>query len=228
MQKQTLLLLVFIIISAALSSQTYTANITTTSVNRNVQPAISVVSEADVRGLQKSWEKHLKKQYKGKASSRRNTVTASAIVIPSISAQPVNIYAFFNNHRDGSELIAAVEMSEGSFVSQTNYSQEFQALKTMTETFVRDYCREKLSGLIKEKQKNLRKQKKLEAKLNKTNKKLERLIERSNRSIQQNQRRIEQSNAEIKENTGTIRDLRKTIDAQSNEIRQLERRKSNF
>ncbi|MDD3876334.1 MAG: hypothetical protein PHT69_06910 [Bacteroidales bacterium] len=223
--KKLFLLLSGVFCLTVLFSQTYRSTVTSVDIQRTVRPAISIVSEAEYKLLQKSWASYLKKEFNNKSKSKRNTVTSTGIIIPSISVNPVNVYAFFSNHRDGSEMILALEMSEGNFISQTNYTQEFQTFSTLAENFVKNYCKEKLNQVIKEREKALKKQTKQEAKLRKRNRNLERQIAQDNKTIQQRQRRIESNNSEIETNTSTLRDLGKTIEDQKNEIKELERRK---
>jgi len=202
-------------------SQTYKSKITSVEINNSVRPAISIVSEAELKSLQKEWNSFLKKDFKAKTKSTKNTVNAESAIMPDISSNPINIYSIFNKNQNGTEIVLAFEMDKDNFASNTNFSDEFEKLSNLAERFVTNHCLSDLTVLLKNKEKILRKNKKREAKLIKDNKRIERAIERDITQKNINLKNIEKNKEELE-------NLKIQISNQNSDIEQLRKRKSSI
>ena len=100
--KQLLFLILFtfnIFSSLVVFSQSITSNDVKVKVDKEERAAISINSEAEIKSLEKAWSDFIKKNYKGKTKSGDNPMVSKALIIPEISPNPINVFAFFNEKK---------------------------------------------------------------------------------------------------------------------------------
>jgi uncharacterized coiled-coil protein SlyX len=206
-------------------SQAVKATDTEVKISKDKQSAISIISEAEINSLQKSWASYLKKNYNAKNKSRKNTLASSGLLIPSISIKPLNLYSFFEKNEQGSEMIITAEIDSVAFISPETYPDEFKSLKAFSSDFVISYLKSQYSQLIKDKQKDINKSVKEELKMQKKINNLEKSISRDNNNIQRLQKRIEENKVQIDRNKNILPELNKKTSEKRNSLKELEKRK---
>lgn len=219
-------LFIFCIFSTnRLFSQKVKATDSEVKIKKEDRSAISIVSEAEIKSLQKSWANFLKKNYKAKIKSGKNSVISNAVLVPTISIKAINIYSYFKEHENGSEFIIAAEIDSVDFISLKNYPDEFKSLKSFSVDFITNFLKLQYSKLIKEKQKAVNKSVKEELKMQKKINSLERSISKDSDKIQNLQKRIEQSKIEIEKSKAILPELNKKTEEKRIILKELEKRK---
>jgi len=226
--KNHLVFIVFsfnIFYSSIAFSQYIKSNEVRIKINKEERSAVSIISEAEIKPFQKAWADNMKKNYNAKSSSNNKSVISNAVIVPTLSTNPINVYAFFNENKEGCEIAVAAEMEAEKFISSKDYPDEYKRLKSITESFVINFLKTKYEDLIKEQQKAVNKSVKQEIKMQKNINSLEKSISKDSENIQKLQKRIEQSKIEIEKNEALLPEIKKETDAKRAGLKELESRK---
>jgi len=226
--KTLLFLVVFtfgVFLTNNLFSQKLKATDTEVKIKKDERLAISIVSEAEIKSLQKSWGSYLKKNYKAKIKTGKNFLAANVVLVPTVSIKPINIYTYFKEQENGCEFVVAAEIDSVDFISQKIYPDEYKNLKTFSLDFITNFLKMQYSKLIKEKQKAVNKSVREELKMQKKINSLEKSISKDSEKIQNLQKKIEQSKIEIEKNKSILPELNKKTEEKRLILKELEKRK---
>ncbi len=194
-------------------------------IDKENRPAVATTAETLVKPLQKEWVAYLKKNFKIKAKSNKNTVIARAAIISTLSLNPVNIYTEFEQKAEKTVMTLAVELSDGQFVSKQNYSDEYKKIKSLAYEFVVSYMKDNYNSLIKKSQKEVNSSVKQEIKIQKRINALEKKINKDSDNIQKLQKSIDRSKLDIEKNKKLLPEINKETEKKRAVLKELQDKK---
>ncbi len=197
-------------------------------IDGNSRPAFAISSEAEVKPLMSAWKKFLKKEHKIKARSSRSTVTAEKVSIGIITSKQFDLYSLFNVTPQGTDMIVTGKLGYDVYFSPSDYTDEYNRLKTMTTNFVNDYVKARFDELIKDKEKVVAKALKDENNLIKDINKLEKNLEKQNKELQNLKKSIEKNKTELDNSRMQLPEMKQTIEEKRKILNDLKIQRGNL
>lgn len=197
-------------------------------IDGNSRPAFSISSEAEAKPLMSEWRKFLRKEHKIKARSSRSTVIAEKVNIGTITSKQFDLYTLFNVTPQGTDMIVAGNLGYDIYFSLSDYSEEYNRLKTLTTNFMNNYLKERFDDLIKDKEKVVARALKDETSLVKDINKLEKTLDKENKQLQNLKKSIEKNRTELDNNRKQLPEMKQTIEEKRKILNDLKNQRSNL
>lgn len=197
-------------------------------IDGNSRPAFAISSEAEAKPLMSEWRKFLRKEHKIKARSSRSTVTAEKVNIGTITSKQFDLYTLFNVTPQGTDMIVAGNLGYDIYFSLSDYSEEYNRLKTLTTNFMNNYLKERFDDLIKDKEKVVARALKDETSLVKDINKLEKTLDKENKQLQNLKKSIEKNRTELDNNRKQLPEMKQTIEEKRKILNDLKNQRSNL
>lgn len=175
------------------------------------------IREVDAKDVEKEWVSLMKKN-KAKVSNK-SEIFADDAVLPMISANTVDVYAYAEQKDADVKFIVAFDLG-GAFLNSKEHSAQYKTAERMVYDFAVDISKITVQNLISAEQKKLsdmeKEKKNLEGdneKMAKDNENYRKKIEENENKIKENENEIINVDNEIKNQQGVLEGLEKKFKA---------------
>ncbi|MCH8904942.1 MAG: hypothetical protein IIA45_13630 [Bacteroidetes bacterium] len=186
-------------------------------MSKGTNPGLTVnIPEADLKNVEKSWKKLMKK-YSAKMSNSSGDLLAQGAEIKNISDMSMNVYANISKSGDGINMIVFFDLG-GTYLSQSSHATEYKVAEKIVYNFAVKAATEAVEGQLKEAEKALSELEKDRSKLEKENEGLENDIDKYNNSIKNaentidnNVKTINKKNEDIANQDKVVADIKERL-----------------
>lgn len=181
--------------------------------NKDTRECIMVQMEPNPKDVKEAWRDYIKDNYDVKLKgigflSNKDVLSAEAVTIEEVSSRPFDLYTEVVGRRQGSQMCVFAQFGPDSYAGTEQYSQEYERLRDIVESFLGNYLPDHYLTLVNESQENLddliEEQRDLEEDIEDNKEKIAKLMKEN----EEKARRIEEIKREI-EDTRSILETRR-------------------
>lgn len=216
MQK-IILLIGFIVLSFAGYSQKIEAKETNGRFGKESKNAIvTTVYYSDIKTVESEINKFIK-SYKGKASKKKGIIFGDDLIIPTLSANSVDVYFAVSEQKTGEvEVMAAFDLG-GAYLSSSMHPDQFNRALNMIRDIAFNITEKAYAGKVKNEEKKLNDAERDFEKLKSKKESLIKENEDYKYKIEKNEKEIESLTKMIDEQESVLKEMRKEFEKIKNE-----------
>ncbi len=210
--KKILLISLAIIFASSIFAQKIEVKEVSGKFRNGNQNALSTyVYHSNLKTVQKEFQ-NLLKSYKGKVSTKKGEMIGDDLLIPSVSNNTIDVYAYFVDTKDGAvEVIAGFDLG-GAYLSSSMHQEQYARVVQIIREFSLKITEKAYADYIKGEAKNLTSAKKAHEKMLKERTNLEKQNQDFKKKIEQNEKEIEKMGKKIDDNASKLKEMESEFD----------------
>ncbi len=219
--KKLILLFAALMFSILMYSQKIEVKENSVKFGKETKNALSTtVYYSDIKTVEKEIDK-LIKSYKGKASKKKGIILGDNLVIPTLSANVVDVYFSAIKQKTGEiEVNAAFDLG-GAYLSSSMHPDQFKRAKDIIKEFAFGITEKGFAEIVKNEENKLKDAEKDFEKLNSKKQSLLDENEDLKSTISKNEKEIEKLTKQMEEQESALKEMKKNFEKMKSEGKKI-------
>ncbi len=209
-----------VLLFSGLNAQTTRPDDGTIRYEKATRPALVIHLDPETKPLKEAWTDYLKDQYDVKLKgfgflSNKDVLYKEGISFPAISDKKIDFYTEIIQDETGSKMSVFATHGYDSYLSPTDYSDEYANMRKIFEDFLKSYVPNYYKDMVENTQEVV-------DDLSKDREKLSKDIEKNNRKIQKMSEDLEELKQEVEEDKSTLQQTDEKLQGRQEKLKVLQ------